>query len=103
MIHVVLVEPQVSNTGNIIRLCANTGATLHLVEPLGFELEAKKLRRAGLDYEMNGQKCQSICQLAGCSGQSKSKWGAKNRCLDHQKTASLYMMKILRNWQISLW
>lgn len=51
MIHVVLFEPKMpSNTGNIIRLCANTGATLHLVEPLGFELEDKKLRRAGLDY-----------------------------------------------------
>ena len=51
MIHVVLVEPKMpSNTGNIIRLCANTGATLHSVEPLGLELEDKKLRRAGLDY-----------------------------------------------------
>lgn len=51
MIHVVLVAPKMpSNTGNIIRLCANTGAKLHLVEPLGFELEDKKLRRAGLDY-----------------------------------------------------
>ena len=45
MIPVVLVEPKMpSNTGNIIRLCANTGATLHLVEPLGFALEDKKLR-----------------------------------------------------------
>ena len=51
MIHVVLFEPKMpSNTGNIIRLCANTGALLHLVKPLGFELEDKKLRRAGLDY-----------------------------------------------------
>ncbi len=51
MIHVVLFEPEIpSNTGNIIRLCANTGAKLHLVEPLGFELEDKKLKRAGLDY-----------------------------------------------------
>lgn len=51
MIHVVLVAPKMpSNTGNIIRLCANTGAMLHLVKPLGFELEDKKLRRAGLDY-----------------------------------------------------
>ncbi len=51
MIHIVLVAPKMpSNTGNIIRLCANTGAKLHLVEPLGFELEDKKLRRAGLDY-----------------------------------------------------
>ena len=51
MIHVVLYEPEIpANTGNIIRLCANTGAQLHLVKPLGFELDDKKLRRAGLDY-----------------------------------------------------
>lgn len=50
-IHIVLVSPKMpSNTGNIIRLCANTGAELHLVEPLGFALDDKKLRRAGLDY-----------------------------------------------------
>jgi len=50
-IHIVLVAPKMpSNTGNIIRLCANSGAELHLVKPLGFELEDKKLRRAGLDY-----------------------------------------------------
>jgi tRNA (cytidine/uridine-2'-O-)-methyltransferase len=49
--HVVLVEPEIPpNTGNIIRLCANTGAQLHLIEPLGFPLEDAKLRRAGLDY-----------------------------------------------------
>lgn len=51
MFHVVLVEPEIPpNTGNIIRLCANTGAHLHLVKPLGFRLEARKLQRAGLDY-----------------------------------------------------
>ncbi len=51
MLHIVLHEPEIpANTGNIIRLCANTGAALHLIEPLGFELEDKKLRRAGLDY-----------------------------------------------------
>ena len=50
-LHLVLFEPEIpGNTGNIIRLCANTGAQLHLVEPLGFELEDRKLRRAGLDY-----------------------------------------------------
>lgn len=50
-IHIVLVAPKMpSNTGNIIRLCANSGAQLHLVQPLGFELDDKKLRRAGLDY-----------------------------------------------------
>lgn len=48
---VVLVAPEIPpNTGNVIRLCANTGAALHLVEPLGFRLEDRELRRAGLDY-----------------------------------------------------
>jgi tRNA (cytidine/uridine-2'-O-)-methyltransferase len=51
MTAVVLVHPEIPpNTGNVIRLCANTGAELHLVEPLGFALEDKALRRAGLDY-----------------------------------------------------
>lgn len=51
MLHIVLYQPEIPpNTGNIIRLCANTGFKLHLIEPLGFELEDKKLRRAGLDY-----------------------------------------------------
>ena len=51
MLNVVLVEPEIPpNTGNIIRLCANTGAQLHLVEPLGFPLEDTRLKRAGLDY-----------------------------------------------------
>ena len=51
MFHVVLFEPEIPpNTGNIIRLCANTGCSLHLIEPLGFEPKHKHLRRAGLDY-----------------------------------------------------
>jgi len=51
MFHIVLYQPEIPpNTGNIIRLCANAGARLHLIEPLGFELEDKQLRRAGLDY-----------------------------------------------------
>ncbi|KAF0163009.1 MAG: tRNA (cytidine/uridine-2'-O-)-methyltransferase [Rhodocyclaceae bacterium] len=51
MFHVVLVAPEIPpNTGNIIRLCANTGAKLHLVEPLGFDLSDAQLRRAGMDY-----------------------------------------------------
>lgn len=50
-LHVVLYEPEIPpNTGNVIRLCANTGARLHLVRPLGFELDDKRMRRAGLDY-----------------------------------------------------
>jgi len=51
MLDVVLFQPQIPpNTGNIIRLCANSGFRLHLIEPLGFDLDDKKLRRAGLDY-----------------------------------------------------
>lgn len=51
MFNIVLYQPEIPpNTGNIIRLCANTGCYLHLIKPLGFELDDKKLRRAGLDY-----------------------------------------------------
>lgn len=51
MLHIVLFEPEIPpNTGNIMRLCANTGFSLHLIEPLGFTMQEKQLRRAGLDY-----------------------------------------------------
>jgi tRNA (cytidine/uridine-2'-O-)-methyltransferase len=51
MLHVVLYQPEIpGNTGSAIRLCANTGATLHLIEPLGFDMDDARLRRAGLDY-----------------------------------------------------
>lgn len=51
MFHVILFQPEIPpNTGNVIRLCANTGAHLHLIRPLGFELDDKRMRRAGLDY-----------------------------------------------------
>ena len=51
MLNIVLFEPEIPpNTGNIIRLCANTGFQLHLIEPLGFAWDDKRLRRAGLDY-----------------------------------------------------
>lgn len=51
MLHVILFQPEIPpNTGNVIRLCANTGAHLHLVQPLGFDLDDARLRRAGLDY-----------------------------------------------------
>ena len=51
MFSLILYEPEIPpNTGNIIRLCANTGANLHLIEPLGFELDEPRLKRAGLDY-----------------------------------------------------
>jgi len=51
MFHIVLFEPEIPpNTGNVMRLCANTGTSLHLIHPLGFDLDDKKLRRAGMDY-----------------------------------------------------
>ena len=51
MLHVVLYQPEIPpNTGNVIRLCANTGARLHLVHPLGFEWDDTRVKRAGLDY-----------------------------------------------------
>ena len=51
MLHIALLEPEIPpNTGNIIRLCANSGARLHLIHPLGFQLDDKRMRRAGLDY-----------------------------------------------------
>lgn len=51
MFHLILYEPEIPpNTGNVIRLCANTGVDLHLIEPLGFELDEPRLKRAGLDY-----------------------------------------------------
>ena len=72
MLHVVLYEPEIPpNTGNIIRLCANLGAGLHLIEPLGFRLEDRLLRRAGLDYrewvELQVYRNLSACldRLAG--------------------------------------
>ncbi len=56
MFHIILVEPEIPpNTGNVIRLAANTGCTLHLIEPLGFSMEDNHMRRAGLDYHEYAQ------------------------------------------------
>ncbi|MBQ0798888.1 MAG: tRNA (uridine(34)/cytosine(34)/5-carboxymethylaminomethyluridine(34)-2'-O)-methyltransferase TrmL [Porticoccaceae bacterium] len=66
MLHVVLFEPEIPpNTGNIIRLCANTGCQLHLIEPLGFAMDDKRLRRAGLDYQ-EWKAVQSHANWAAC-------------------------------------
>lgn len=66
MLHVILFQPEIPpNTGNVIRLCANTGVHLHLVEPLGFELDDARLRRAGLDYhEFASLRCHA--SLGAC-------------------------------------
>ena len=73
MFHVVLFEPEIPpNTGNVIRLCANTAATLHLVRPLGFRLDAPSLRRSGLDYHelaevvVHGGLDECLASLADC-------------------------------------
>lgn len=65
-LHIILYEPEIPpNTGNIIRLCANSGAKLHLIQPLGFNLEDKQLKRAGLDYE-EWAEMQVWDSLEGC-------------------------------------
>ena len=71
MFNIVLYQPEIPpNTGNIIRLCANTGCCLHLIEPLGFSLDNKKLRRAGLDYHEWAQvKTHPNMQAMNHSGQ----------------------------------
>ena len=71
MFHVILYQPEIPpNTGNIIRLCANTGAQLHLIKPLAFELDEPRLRRAGLDYHefanvQQHESLQACLQSAG--------------------------------------
>ena len=67
-LNVVLFQPEIPpNTGNIIRLCANTGAQLHLIEPLGFELDDTRLKRAGLDYHEYAH-IQVHASLGDCLG-----------------------------------
>jgi tRNA (cytidine/uridine-2'-O-)-methyltransferase len=66
MFHVILLNPEIpANTGNIIRLCANTGSELHLIRPLGFEMDDARLRRAGLDYHEYA-RVQVHDDLAAC-------------------------------------
>jgi tRNA (cytidine/uridine-2'-O-)-methyltransferase len=69
MFNVVLFQPEIPpNTGNVIRLCANTGSTLHLVKPLGFDIQDKALRRAGLDYDALAQ-VRVHASLDACLGE----------------------------------
>ena len=71
MFHVILYQPEIPpNTGNVIRLCANTGAQLHLIEPLGFEPDDRQLRRAGLDYGDWARVCR-YPDLASCLARSE--------------------------------
>ncbi len=77
MFRIVLFEPEIPpNTGNVIRLCANTGAELHLIKPLGFDLDRRSLRRAGLDYRWmtavhvyeDFAACRAALRIAGAAG-----------------------------------
>ncbi|MBX2838104.1 MAG: tRNA (cytidine(34)-2'-O)-methyltransferase [Gammaproteobacteria bacterium] len=74
MFHIILFEPEIPpNTGNVIRLCANNGCVLHLIEPLGFSMNEKALRRAGLDYHdtaklhihANAERCFNAIKAMG--------------------------------------
>ena len=74
MFDVILYQPEIPpNTGNIIRLCANTGARLHMVEPLGFSLEQRDLRRAGLDYAdlVNVRVHRSLAECIAALGNAR--------------------------------
>ncbi|MCK6421682.1 MAG: tRNA (cytidine(34)-2'-O)-methyltransferase [Aquabacterium sp.] len=85
MFHIVLVQPQIPpNTGNVIRLAANTGSTLHLVEPLGFSMEDKLLRRAGLDYHEAARvhRHSNWQALRDARVQSGGRWWALTRHAD---------------------
>jgi tRNA (cytidine/uridine-2'-O-)-methyltransferase len=78
MIDVVLYEPEIPpNTGNVIRLCANSGARLHLVEPLGFSMDDRQLKRAGLDYHEYA------------SVRVHADWQACMKILNHQRLFAL--------------
>jgi tRNA (cytidine/uridine-2'-O-)-methyltransferase len=74
MLHVVLVEPEIpQNTGNIARTCLAAGARLHLVEPLGFEIDGAALRRAGMDYweKCDVRRWKSLEELRAASGSAR--------------------------------
>jgi tRNA (cytidine/uridine-2'-O-)-methyltransferase len=76
MFHLVLFEPEIPpNTGNLIRLCANTGSTLHLIEPLGFALDRKAVRRAGLDYDELAT-VRVHADFAACRAALRGRWFA---------------------------
>ncbi|MDR0587920.1 MAG: tRNA (cytidine(34)-2'-O)-methyltransferase [Burkholderiales bacterium] len=101
MLSIVLVQPEIPpNTGNVIRLAANTGAALHLVEPLGFRLEDRALRRAGLDYHeyarVNTHADWDACKaaiLASVAGAPSPRFWA----LTTKGAQSLYQAEFLEN------
>lgn len=114
MLHVVLYQPEIPpNTGNIIRLCANTGSRLHLIEPLGFQLEDARLRRAGLDYrefasvqvhrDLDGFRCTVepprvwACSTRGRRPYHQARFAAGDALLFGPETRGL-PAKLLDHW-----
>jgi len=98
MFNLILFEPEIPpNTGNIIRLCANSGSALHLIEPLGFQLDEKRLRRAGLDYnEFVNVKCyDSLSSCIKVLGSTRvfalSTKGASDYCVPHYKKNDTFL------------
>ena len=80
MFHIVLVEPEIPpNTGNVIRLAANTGCTLDLVEPLGFSMDDRHMRRAGLDYHEYAQ----VRRHAELAARLSAPWRRPRRACSH--------------------
>ncbi len=94
MLHVILLHPEIPpNTGNAMRLCANTGATLHLVEPLGFTLDDSRMRRAGLDYA-EWSRIHVHAELAACLAKVQP---ARCFALTTRARASVYTTAFRRN------
>ena len=99
MFHIVLVAPEIPpNTGNVIRLAANTGCTLHLVEPLGFSMQDKLLRRAGLDYHEYRRRAPA-CRLGGPAAGRRGRPGA--RCFAFTTRGSRTFSEV--DWQPGDW
>ena len=89
MFNIVLVAPEIPpNTGNIVRLTANTGCTLHLMEPLGFSMDDKLLRRAGLGYHEDAARCTPPCVM-GRTGAGREATARPQFCLHHPRRAAV--------------
>ena len=96
MFHIVLHQPEIPpNTGNVIRLCANTGAALHLVEPLGFDLDDRQLKRAGLDYheyatlQVHASLDAALDAIASARSHGSASVGHQTRRVDDAADAAL--------------
>ena len=96
-INIVLHEPEIpQNTGNIARTCAATGAALHLIKPLGFEIDDKKLKRAGLDY---WHLLRGWCQISGGGLYIVHQWRKHHHQEDKSSTADLGNQRSQRSSQ----